>query len=281
MKFCPKCGQQLDDDAIVCPRCGASQENSSNAVYSTKFKDSPTVSKSVEQSDSSQQHIEINPEIYNDPSFSKYYKLRKIKSLLSLTMILIIVNVILVLFLPFFTFNGVNVGDPTLISSYPVTFSIVEHFKYGFMHDTGANNLYFNFAPESIVNMPAIVLALGAIVPAVIALMGLASAIPSKKGLATALTVSKKQVKRHLNMLVHSILGGFAGVMSIATFIYMHSVMQNVEYVYTDGRRYALGEIIETKGMFAAGLSVSIITTLIVVATGIVFNIIFVKNLEE
>lgn len=36
MKFCPKCGNQLVDEAVICPACGCSQESAKPAVQDGK-----------------------------------------------------------------------------------------------------------------------------------------------------------------------------------------------------------------------------------------------------
>lgn len=46
MKFCPKCGSELLDDAVVCPNCGTSVDNQSGAVANSgKNKTLGTVAK--------------------------------------------------------------------------------------------------------------------------------------------------------------------------------------------------------------------------------------------
>lgn len=279
MKFCPKCGEMLDDSANVCPRCGAMQGSVSNTDSSSKYKNTPSAptgsSSAVVTSDN-----DVDPSVYNDPAFPKLFKVYKIKSLFHLSMLLCVVIGLLMLFLPVFTFTGKEVGDTSLVSSYPFTSNLIDLLaKYNPMKSK-VETTYFGIGPDEITNIPPICLTVGGMLPIVMGVIGCLLSIPSKKYVGKLIQTSGvESAKKVLSKdFLVAIFGGAGSLSGLVGFIIMKAQFKKLSYSYPDAKRYMLGEIMETPFVVTFGIIICAVSLVLLIVGNVLFSELYLKK---
>lgn len=265
MKFCPKCGEMLDDNAIVCPRCGASQSGSSNLDSINKPSSLQNVQSPLEQ------HVEIS-----DEKFNKLRKLFMIRNLAMLLGLLTVVSALLVFFSNMFVFTGVN----AVVSSVPRDpFNFIGLYKY---NDTASSveNAAWNVGPDSITTLMSVVPVVGFFTPVVFGLVGLLMMIPGKKETMYQAYLQKPEAlpKAISNVGIFAMM--YVGaILPIIGLIICRSTMNNLTYSYgSDSNYYAYGEMAMNDKAFTVALILAIVFALITIAGSILYTLLFIKS---
>lgn len=265
----------LDDNAIVCPRCGASQNGGSNAEYTKTFEHSSLNNK---VSDAAYVSSDVS-----DTKFLSLYKIAKIKGLLFLINILLMLLPLVILFAPYFNFTGVNVASETYkLTSYPHSFNLIEFLKY---NDKAfdCSECAWGIGPNSILSVPSFVLVLGALVPAAIGLFGCLMAIPAKKQNAyQAYMNNPEKYKKNIKNIAAFTFTFIGMIFPLIALLILKSKMDNLSYTYSTGKYYAYGEMALNQNSFTLGLVFSIVVPLIIVATVVLLlTLVISKKVDE
>jgi uncharacterized membrane protein YciS (DUF1049 family) len=265
MKFCPRCGEMLDDNALICPRCGASQSGQSNLDSINR----PTPNQNIQNV--SKQHIEIS-----DEKFNRLRKLLMLRNLAMLLGLLTIVSALLVFFSNMFVFTGVN-AVVSSVSKDP--FNFIGLYKY---NDTASSveNAAWNVGPSSITTMMSVVPVVGFFVPVVFGLVGLLMMIPGKKEVMYQAYLQKPEAlpKTISNVGIFAMM--YVGaILPIIGLIICRSTMNNLTYNYgSDSKYYAYGEMALNNSTFTVALILAIIFAVIVIAGSILYTLLFIKS---
>ena len=278
MKTCPFCGAELKDYDTYCYRCGrdlseAPKATSTNQVYvGTPDSGAPT---------------ESFTSLYaRDAKFRNLYKLYKKKCLITLLNGLSIVLLMLVMFLPFFVLNGKNVGDPSLIHSYPQQYNVFGLFGLDSLSRSSKLDLNWYFAPEEIsVSLTSITLPI-LIASGAIALISVLICIPTKKGCVRAYFLNTKkgnQLYNNVKSFYNFIPGAISALFSFVTLIIMSSIMKNATYTYKKPSDiYPLGEMNGNTNAFTLAIVLGIIFLLLIIGGQILLNLFLIRpKLDE
>ena len=265
MKFCPRCGEMLDDNALVCPRCGASQSGQSNLDSINR----PTPNQNIQNV--SKQHIEIS-----DEKFNKLRKLLILKNLALCLGIFVIAAALIVFLSSLFVFTGKNVCPGEIAPRDP--FNFVKLFKY---NDTASSveDAAWNVGPESVTTMMSVVPVVGFFVPLAIGLVGFLMMIPAKKeALYQGYLQKPEGLPKAISNVAIFIPMYVGAILPIIGLIICHSTMNNLSYTYPTGRYYAYGEMALNNSIFTVALVLAIIFAVIVIAGSILYTLLFIKS---
>ena len=140
MKFCPKCGTQLVDEARFCPKCGAPQPGMEPQPEVRVEPTPTTVNQSAPIAPQPQQvaaspRDRYNSLMQNDEMFRDTTRVVKKVSMLSLFNILFLIPFLFNLFMNVGVFTGVDVGDPSAASAanmhFPLEYNSLSIKTYG------------------------------------------------------------------------------------------------------------------------------------------------------
>ena len=274
MKICPFCGAELKDYETSCYRCGrdlseAPKATSTNQVYiGTPDSGAPTES--------------FNSLYARDAKFRALYKLHKKKCLITLLNGLSIVILLFAMFLPFFVLTGKNVGDASLIHSYPQQYNIFGLFGLDSLSRSSKLDLNWYFAPEEVsVTLTSVTLPI-LIAAAAIALVSVLICIPSKKGCVRGYFANTKKgnvLQNNIKSFYTFIPGAVSGLFSFVVIIIMSSIMNGVTYTYKKPSDiYPLGEMSANSGAFTLAIVLSIIFLILIVGGQILLNLFFIRS---
>lgn len=273
MKFCHKCGEMLDDNAIVCPRCGASQGASSNAEYSSQYEKSNL--------NNGPSQMAYQPQEITDEKFLALLKLSRMKQLLNLSSLLLVYLALMLLLFPLFAFTGNRVGVPTLtFSSYPHGFNIIEFFKYN-DNSFKYKEMSWGLGPDPLLTIPSMMLGIGVLFPATIGLVGCLVAIPAnKQRVYQSYMTNNVNFIKNLKSVVPFIMIFFGIPFPLVGLIILKVGMNNM--VYSQSEIYAYGEVALNSSTFTAALVLAIIIPILLV-TGLVLitQLVIKKKVEE
>ena len=278
MKFCQKCGQMLDDDALICSRCGATQSSNDTATsYNhASFNESTTsASTPVNQGGIANIKSEFDALYNSNEKFRYLYKLAKLKALLGFFNILVLPLFLIVMLMPYAFLNGKNVGDPTLVSqsSFPIGLTLLNFFKYNdIAWSSKVKEVSTSLGPHQVNAAAAMML------PFVIAagthmVFGMFTTIVSKKAFYNMFTQNEARLTKSMNRSLIFIPGAIALTLLIIPVIISNSLLSGL--VYT--RTYALGEIEPNQSFLVAGLITYLVSMLVLIAGPILINSFLIK----
>ena len=282
MKKCPYCGQDLDNNAVFCSRCGANLTSNVNNPGSI----GPATGTGIagDSGSAASNAASAFDDLYaQDAKFAGLFKIYKKKSLICLLNGLAIILPLFILFLPFFVLTGKNVADPSLLKSYPVDFSFVEIFKYmSLARSSKLNNVNFDFAPDGInTTIPSVILPI-LIVAVTIAIIGLLICIPSKKYAVLAYLRKdnngnngfSKGIKSYTSFLP----GAISAVTSLVALFIISGILNDTTYSYINEKPYALGEVGFNNGTLTFAIVISFVVLALIVGGQILLNIFFISS---
>ena len=127
MKYCPKCGTELNDDASFCTKCGAKQEVFKPEPMS-EYQQNPLEDKNMSDSEKFRYLMD------NDEKFRDIYTVSRKKRFFNFINLAAIIPFLVCLLIPIGMFNGIKVSDVgnNIFSSmgytFPHTFSAFSIF---------------------------------------------------------------------------------------------------------------------------------------------------------
>ena len=278
MKFCPKCGQMLDDDALICSRCGATQSSNDTATSYNKasFNESTTsVSTPMNQGGVANIKSEFDALYNSNEKFRDLYKQAKLKALLGFFNILVLPLFLIVMLMSYAFLNGKNVGDPSLVSqsSFPIGLTLLNFFKYNdIAWSSKVEAVSTSLGPDQ-VNTAAAMMLPFVIAAGTLMVFGMFTTIVSKKAFYNMFTQNEARLTKSMNRSLIFIPGAIALTLLIIPVIISNSLLSGL--VYT--RTYALGEIEPNQSFLVAGLITYFVSLLVMVAGPILINAFLLK----
>ena len=285
MKFCPKCGAQLVDEARFCSKCGAPQPNMENAP-------APSVTQTVEaqtpQSAPVQDPAQMTPgQRYNylkknDEKFRDFTKVIFLLKFVGLIGLLFIIPWLVSYLVPVGQITGIemstegsyfmaalNKSTPYKFSMYEVQFLLIPAVKAG----------HYKLTPDNSLSnvMPTVLWYFGFLFFVVIALI---SMLGMTRGyvLRTYEKDSRelyKGLKKNTTWIFGPAYSLVAMIMAIMTYVNCKDLD------YSGGGKYYFGVIIENKSGLIACIVVTIIFVLIMVIGSIVLRTLLFKKIDK
>ena len=284
MKFCPKCGAQLVDEARFCSKCGAPQPNMENAPAPQPAPVVEPAPAPVQPQEPSQMtpgqrynHLKQNDERFRDTV--KVIFLLKFVGLISL---LFIVPWLVCYFTPVGTLTGINAqdyGNNLLFAwgkSYPYNFN---NFELAFTIQHWSNSGSHKLTPGNALNsniFPSLMWFFGWIF---IALIALATMLGTPKGYVL------KTYEKDPNELYKAIKGNtiwfFGPAFAVIGLFNAISTYVNSNCTYKDSTQYLFGEITPYKPGLITCIIVTIIFVAIMLAGSIVLRSLLFKKINK
>ena len=270
MKYCPKCGKEMDDDAKFCPKCGFVQPDNSDAHIEP------------------QQNLEgmTDPEKFNyllnnDEKFRDIYTITKRKKFFNFINLLFFIPMLVCLFTPIGVFTGANHDPVRGILAYPEVFSaftIREYFDLA-----GKYTLYPN-SSSSVGIFPLMLFILSFIMAA---LFVLTAVLGTPKSYYLKTYLKPNGDAELLKWAKQNTIWIIAVMMCIVSFMAMLSVYINISDLnyqkwYTDhGTIFIFGEISTISGALVGPIVTTIMFTTMIVVGGVLSNSLMTKKLRE
>ena len=293
MKFCPKCGTQLVDEAKFCPKCGAPQPGM-EPKEEPKVEETPKVEeKPVEEvkpapapEKTLSPRERYNNYLKNDECFRDAAKVIKAVSLISLINLLFIIPWLCSLLIPVGMFTGVNVSTQgmdyfnVLGASFPYEFSALSVRQFVQYADIGHNALTPGESLQT--NPSAIIMLIFRIiyVPLLVllALLGKTKSYILKvyegpDGRANLLKTARK---------TNAIFGPFAALFTFSPALGTYLSCIDLKYDYSDGKPYIFGEVDGILPGFIACIVITVIFAVIILVSQLVIaGVLYNKKLKK
>lgn len=283
MKYCPKCGAQLVDEARFCSKCGAPQPNMENETRRPDLFESnnePVKKESSEMTPSERYHYLKE----NDDKFKEFTRVVFLLKFVGLIGLLFIVPFLVCYFTPIGTFTGVNAQDygNNLLAvagkSYPYNFS---NFDLAFTIKVWANNSTHKLTPDNSLNSNAYINIFWVFGYLFVAVIVLVSMLGRPRGYVLK-TYEKdqgqtlyKDIKNTLTMLS----GPAFSIMSLVTVI--GTYINCTDVTYKDDTQYLFGVVTGNKSGLITCIVVTVIFVAIMLAASIMLKKIICKKLNS
>ena len=315
MKYCPKCGQPLNDDALFCSKCGTKQPvmepvkeepapvvEPKPVVEPAPIREEPKVVEVHEEPspikeervdkveaapNSETPAAKFNRLMKEDKVFKTAFQNKKFIGLVGLVRLLLVVILIVYLVTPCILITGINISDQGRffldaegISSLPASINIfvANQFK------TGINAVGKAFSPSSSFDSSLAVKSTLFIIftPLFCAVIILAGILPTTKG--SFLKEYEKDrnacVKTSSSVQVGQIvLGVILHAYLPLTALFTHIALSDLKY--SGGSTYYLGELASDTRCLAATTVTAIICLTVYLAATIVSSILFKKRMNR
>ena len=267
MKFCPKCGAQLVDEARFCSKCGVPQPNMENAPAP---QEAPVVKPAP--APAPQEPAQMTPaQRYNylkqnDERFKATVKVSFILRFVGLVTLLYIIPWLVCYLTPVGTITGIDMSDygAGLMAgkTLPYNFSM---FEVQYVLRSWAKVGNYKLTPDDALrtnNMPGIIWVFGFLF---IPLLALVSIIGNPKGYL--LRTYEKDPNELYKVLKNNSIWIFGPCLTVVAMV--NAIMTYVnckDLDYSDGSHYFLGIIMENKAGLTAVIVVSVLFMIIMIA---------------
>ena len=287
MKFCPKCGTQLVDEARFCSKCGAAQPNMENVPApqpATAVQQTPAPQPAPVQEPSQMTPGQrYNYLKQNDERFKETTKVVSFLKFVGLINLLFIIPWLVCFLVPVGTLTGIDVSDfgYNLMSasgkSFPYNFSM---FEVQFTLRQWANAGNYKLTPDNSLGsniMPSILWYFGFLflpLLAVIAIVG------NPRGYI--LRTYEKNPQELYKVLKNNtvwIFGPALALIAMVNAIVTYASCTDLDY--SDDKHYFLGIITGNKGGLTAVIVVSAIFIVAMIAGSIVLRTLLFKKINK
>ena len=283
MKFCPKCGTQLVDEARFCPKCGAPQPNMAPAeeVKSEPIPAPQPASQPQPQQVAASPRERYNYLMENDEMFRDTTKVVRKVSMLSLINILFLVPFLFNLFMNVGMFTGVDVGDPSAASAANMNFPVEYNALTISTYSTVAKTLGKSLTPgNSLASNPVVyvVIPLGFLFTAFVFL----TAFLGKSRGYLLKTYEKPDGKKALLKEARNgpfLLGGFMALFSFGVPVSTYASSMNLDYA--PDKHYIFGRVAGLTPNFIGLLVINLIFFAIMVVTQLVLSAVLNRKLKK
>ena len=283
MKFCPKCGAQLVDEARFCSKCGAPQPNMENVP-------APQAEPVVEPEPQAApvQDAPMTPgQRYNylkqnDERFKDTVKVIFLLKFVGLISLLYIIPWVVCYFTPLGTLTGINAqdyGNNLLYAwgkSYPYNFN---NFELAFTIQQWSNSGSHKLTPGNGLDsniVPSILWIFGWIF---IALIALVSMLGMPKGYV--LKTYEKDPKELYKAIKGNTIWIFGPAFAIIGLVLAIGTYINCDSEYKDSTQYLFGHITPYKPGLTTCIIVTVIFVTIMIAGSIVPRVILFNKLKK
>ena len=284
MKFCPKCGAQLVDEARFCSKCGAPQPNMENAPApqpAPVVEPQPEVAPVQEptQMTPAQRYNHLKQ---NDERFKATVKVIFLLKFVGLIGLLFIIPLLVNYLTPVGTITGIEMSSQgslfmsSMGKSVPYNFSM---YEVQFLLRPAVNAGHYKLTPDNALNnvMPTVLWYFGFLFFVVIALV---SMLGMTKGYVL------RTYEKDPNELYKALKGNttwiFGPALSIITMILAIFTYINCKDLdYSGGETYYFGVIIENKSGLIVCIVVSLIFATIMIAGSIVLRSLLFKKIDK
>lgn len=283
MKFCPKCGTQLVDEARFCSKCGAAQPNMENAPAPQPVAPQPTPQQNAAPSNNGQMTPgqRYNYLKQNDERFRGLTKVIFFLKFVGLVNILFIIPWILSFAIPIATFTGVNVSDVGanlwMASKKPIPWSFNNFdLAYTIIPWTKGSNI--KLSPDSALQgtiMPQILMVFGYLFTVLIVLTSLLGN-PRGYVLKTYDKDEGQTLYKNIKGNTTWLIGPSYAVVSLASVIATY--INCTDLKYEAGKTYLLGEIAPLQSGLITCIVVTVIFVAIMVAVPLVIRSLLLKK---
>lgn len=290
MKFCPKCGAQLVDEARFCSKCGAPQPNMENAPApqpAPVMEPAPAPQPQPAPAPAPQEPAQMTPaQRYNylkqnDERFKATVKVSFILRFVGLVTLLYIIPWLVCYLTPVGTITGIDMSDygAGLMAgkTLPYNFSM---FEVQYVLRSWAKVGNYKLTPDDALrtnNMPGIIWVFGFLF---IPLLALVSIIGNPKGYL--LRTYEKDPNELYKALKNNSIWIFGPCLTVVAMV--NAIMTYVnckDLDYSDGSHYFLGIIMENKAGLTAVIVVSVLFMIIMIAGSIVPRVILFNKLKK
>ena len=290
MKFCPKCGAQLVDEARFCSKCGAPQPNMENAPApqtAPVVEPAPAPQPQPAPAPAPQEPAQMTPaQRYNylkqnDERFKATVKVSFILRFVGLVTLLYIIPWLVCYLTPVGTITGIDMSDygAGLMAgkTLPYNFSM---FEVQYVLRSWAKVGNYKLTPDDALrtnNMPGIIWVFGFLF---IPLLALVSIIGNPKGYL--LRTYEKDPNELYKVLKNNSIWIFGPCLTVVAMV--NAIMTYVnckDLDYSDGSHYFLGIIMENKAGLTAVIVVSVLFMIIMIAGSIVPRVILFNKLKK
>lgn len=296
MKYCPRCGAQLDDAANFCPKCGARQPDATVAApiqrEEVKVNQEPVSTSNIPSSNVNQtspsgesDRDEYQRMIKEDPKFAAIMKATTIANLVSLSNILFIIVAIVFLATPFLILTGIDASgegsmyaETYLLRSLPTSVNRVEGQALVIWSDTIGKAFSPNSSLDaSLKSFTIISEILIPVLSGVMILAALLNALPKGYRFRTYKTDNGKTLYNAYKKEQKWLMGVMVSLMFAAISVIQYIGWNDLEY--KDGTYY-YGVMMADQTNFIATIIVAVIISAMILAANIVVKIITMKKLK-
>ena len=286
MKFCPKCGAQLVDEARFCSKCGAPQPNMENVPVPSQQQ---AMQPSTPQPTPAQQPAQMTPgQRYNylkqnDERFRDTTKVVFLLKFVGLINLLFIIPFMVCYFTPLGTLTGVNAQDygNNLLAvwgkTYPYNFNL---FELSFTIQQWANSSSHKLTPGNALDSNIVPSILWFFIWIFIVLLALVAMLGTPRGYVLK-TYDKDEGKELYKNLKKQTLWLFGPALAIIGLVNAIATYANCNSEYKDSTQYLFGVI---EG-YTPGLTTCIVVTaifvVIMIAGSIVLRTLIFKKIDK
>ena len=282
MKYCPKCGNQLPDEANFCPKCGAPQPS----VQQPSVQQAPTPHEIVTQPNVNSQPLNqgnsprerYNNLYKNDEVFKEIVLYRRKKYLFELINIVFIITLLVSLLTPVALFTGINATSEGAQMMSVVGMSLpYEACAYDLIElDLLSGNKAL--APGSLNNAYAIVTVIfGVIFSILLVVFPIIKAFTGRGYILRQYEAGKAKqlIKESMQPFV---FGSLLNLMTLVSPLNFYIIASNAEY--KDGKTYLFGEITGIQSGFITVIVVAAIITIVSLVLNILISNLLGKKLK-
>ncbi len=287
MKFCPKCGNQLPDEAAFCNKCGEPQPNMNQPEATPESEPRKVVAPTPVPPPSQNAPIIENPGqryrrlLKEDDTFQGLVKAYNFEKLLCIPSILIIAVWAIALFTPVGVLTGVNVHQ----TGYTMFNSLGKTFPYEFsaIQLIELDNLSGNYAlsPNSSLNMvfPIMSFIFGILFFVLIVLV---TVLGTPKGYILKTYEAPNGAVNLANNLKRRGVPFFGALFSLPLVGTLFATYINcLDISYRDGKTYIFGEIAALTPNFITALIACLSLIALMLAGGILAKVLVNKKLKK
>lgn len=263
MKFCPKCGAKLEDEAVFCSQCGAKQPSDGPTLANNQQEPQESVVVNNQTNGAQSDATRFNNLIKNDNRFKVLFNSYRFTCLLRLICLLFIPTAIVFFAVPYLRLTGENMGGGAS-SLYGETFpyDIPRLVAYSLMHAISKQYAFtssssFDSSIPATAIIPLIASYVFAILIVLTSLLGLKKSWPLKS--------YEKDGGKELYLTIKKGNSWLFGLIANMMFISMSlsNYLASKDLKYEPGDNYFYGKIIGINNNMKATLIVGIITTII------------------
>ena len=282
MKFCPKCGAQLVDEARFCSKCGAPQPNMENAPAPAAPVVEPEPQAAPVQDAPMTPGQRYNYLKQNDERFKDTVKVIFLLKFVGLIGLLFIVPWLVCYLTPVGTLTGNNVSDQGNIfmssfgKSFPYNFSV---YEVQFFLRPAVKAGGYKLTPSNGLSnvMPSVLWYFGFLFFILIALI---SMLGMTRGYV--LRTYEKDPKELYKALKSNTTWIFGPFLSVAAMIMAVTTYINCKDLdYSGGGTYYFGEIAENQAGLVTAIIVTLIFAAIMIAGSIVLRSLLFKKINK
>ncbi len=280
MKFCPKCGFQLEDHANFCPKCGSKQPDSQVVEQPVQEVKAAPVNNPQPQQQTKSPSQRYNDLVKNDEVFREIVLVRRKKYLFELTTLLFVIPWLVALLTPVALLNGINVSTQgAQILSVAGLSTPLEVNPY-FLITLDALRTKYDLIPGGGLNASFAVIALivGIIFTVLSVLMPILKAFTGRGYVLKMYEEGK--VKALIKETVRPYwYGGLLCIFVATPSLNLYLSAANAEY--EAGKTYIFGEMEEITSGFIAVVVVALIVAAIIITLNAVLGHVFSRKLKE